>query len=489
MKKNFLYGVLLSGVVSVAFLTCCNPVNAVEPCNDINLDVLGNFENEISSKEETKTESLVSEDNTAQLYASISRQGSSDSDVSVSNNNYSLESNTKLNSGIYPYLVNYFNNFYDEDLIIGNNINILSFTNEQMNDVIMHDENIAGNIKNTADIADKSVPDAYDFDNNDVVKYKLENGGSAYISSGGTSNYDGIFSNVLTKKQRQALKNANKFAASDSNLAFNPINTPYTDKTVWIRPYASFEKVKLRNQPKVSNTAYGILGGLESEIYELGNGWDGVWSVYAGYNGSHQSFQGNHINQNGGTLGLVGMAYKGNFFTGLTVNVGASMGEADSTYLSGDDDFAMLMSGIASKSGYNFELANGKFIIQPHFLLGYTFVDTFKYRDIQGGTRSFEQIHAVQLEPGVKFVGNLSNGWQPYADVSVIWNILEDENKFRANDAALPELSIKPFVKYGVGIRKTLGEKLTGYFQTFLTQGGRSGVGLQAGLRWTLGKS
>ena len=56
-----------------------------------------------------------------------------------------------------------------------------------------------------------------------------------------------------------------------------------------------------------------------------------------------------------------------------------------------------------------------------------------------------------------------------------------------ANDVSLPELSVKPYVKYGVGIRKTWGERFTGFFQTFLTHGGRNGVGIQIGFRWSLG--
>ncbi len=110
-----------------------------------------------------------------------------------------------------------------------------------------------------------------------------------------------------------------------------------------------------------------------------------MWSVYGGYNGSHQSYDGVSIYQNGGTLGAVGMAYKGNFFTGLTANV--------------------------------------------------------------------------------------------------------DRTHFTANDVSLPNLSIDPFVKYGVGIRKAWGERFTGFLQTYITNGGRNGVGIQAGFRWTLGKT
>ncbi len=304
------------------------------------------------------------------------------------------------------------------------------------------------------------------------------------------NSYDEAFRNMdmymlMTKKQRQALKNANKYAAADSSLAFSPLSTPYTDKAGWIRPYTTFESVGLKNGPDVSNVAYGMYGGLESEMYDLGNGWGGIYSIYAGYNGSHQAYQGNSIYQNGGTLGVVGMAYKDNFFTGLTVNVGANAGQADTMY--GKDDFSMLMTGIASKSGYNYELADGKFVIQPSFLMSYSFVNTFDYTSAAGLRIDSDPLHAIQLEPGLKFIGNLQNGWQPYAGVSVIWNIM-DKTQFKANDVSLPELSVKPYVKYGVGIRKTWGKRFIGYLQTFLTNGGRNGIGIQAGFRWTLGK-
>ena len=306
------------------------------------------------------------------------------------------------------------------------------------------------------------------------------------------NSYDNAFRNMdmymlMTKEQREFVKLRNKYAsAADENVVFDPTITQYENKSGWFRPYATFENVGLHNGPRVSNVSYGSFFGGESEMYDLGHGWDGMWGVYMGYNGSHQAYDGVSIYQNGGTLGAVGMAYKGNFFTGLTANVGANAGEASSMF--GHEDFAMLMAGVASKTGYNWELAKGKFIIQPSFLISYTFVNTFDYKNAAGVSISSDPLHAIQLEPGIKFIGNLKNGWQPYLGVSFIWNVM-DRTHFQANDIALPNLSVDPFVKYGVGIRKAWGEKFTGYFQTYITNGGRNGVGLQFGFRWTLGKT
>ena len=290
---------------------------------------------------------------------------------------------------------------------------------------------------------------------------------------------------LMTKEQRQALKLKNKIASADGKVLYDKALARQEKPEGWVRPYATFESVSLSNGPKVSNVAYGTLMGGESRMKDLGHGWDGILSAYIGYNGSHQTYNKNSIWQNGGTLGLVSMAYKGNFFTGLNVSAGASAGKASTMF--GDDDFAMLMAGVASKTGYNWELAKGKFIIQPSWLMSYSFVNTFDYTNAAGVRISSDPLHAIQLQPELKFIGNLKNGWQPYASVAMVWNIM-DKTKFRANNVSLPEMSVRPYVKYGVGVRKSWGERFVGYFQTYITNGGRNGVGLQTGLNWTIGK-
>ncbi len=305
------------------------------------------------------------------------------------------------------------------------------------------------------------------------------------------NSYDEAFRNMdmymlMTKKQRQALKLRNKYAASDGNLIFDPTSSQTDNAALWFRPYATFENVPLKGGPRVSNVAYGSFFGGDSELYNLGHGWDGMFSIYAGYNGSHQAYDGIGIYQNGGTLGLTGMAYKGNFFTGLTVNAGANGGEASTAY--GTDNFSMLMAGIASKTGYNWELAEGKFIIQPSYMMSYSFVNTFDYTNAAGVKIDSNPLNAIQIEPGIKFIGNLKNGWQPYLGVSVVWNIM-DKTNFNANNVSLPELSVKPYARYGIGVRKTWGDRVSGFLQAFFTSGGRNGVGLQAGFRISIGKA
>ena len=177
--------------------------------------------------------------------------------------------------------------------------------------------------------------------------------------------------------------------------------------------------------------------------------------------------------------------YKDNFFNATTVSVGASVGENHTMY--GNEDFTMLLAGVANRLGYNFEFKNGKYIIQPSMLLSYTFVNTFDYTNAAGLNIESDPMHVIQLAPGVKFIMNTKKGWQPYATVNMVWNILDKQN-VTANSVRLPEMSIDPYVQYGVGLQKRFKDKFVAFGQALVSNGGRNGVSLTFGLRWFLGK-
>ena len=304
--------------------------------------------------------------------------------------------------------------------------------------------------------------------------------------------YDQAFSNMdmtmlMTREQRQALKMHNKYAYNGDgfgSVATSSGAIPEERAGVWARPYSSFENVHLKNGPKVSNVMYGTFFGGDSSIKEFKNGFDGIFSAYVGYNGSHQVFNHNSLWQNGGTLGLTGTLYKGNWFGGWTIATGLSGVDANTMY--GSEDFGMWSIGTALKTGYNWELLNNKFIIQPHMMVSYSLVDTFNYTNAAGLKISSDPLNAVQLAPGLRFIGNLKDGWQPYLGLDFMWNIM-DKTKFDAMETSLPQLSVKPYIQYGVGVQKRWGERSTGYAQAMFRNIGRNGVILSFGYRASFG--
>lgn len=297
--------------------------------------------------------------------------------------------------------------------------------------------------------------------------------------------YDNAFQNtvsnmMLPKIQRHASLFQNRYAISDGGYQYNEENAH-----TWFRPYTSIEKVSFKNGPDVDNIMYGTFIGTDGKLYQLKNGKIAQLSAYLSYNGSHQSFDGNSLYQNGGTLGVVGSLYKDNFFTVLTANAGASSVSASTMY--GTDKFPMLMSGIASKTGYNLEFLGGRYVLQPNLLLSYSLINAFNYTNARGLKIESDPLHAIQVSPGARFFANTNSGWQPYLSADMKWNILDD-SKFTAADVALPEVSIKPYVEYGLGVQKITGDNIFGYMQALVRNGGRTGIALSAGLDILLGK-
>lgn len=289
---------------------------------------------------------------------------------------------------------------------------------------------------------------------------------------------------LMTPEQRMAWKMRNKYASEYHTGVFAPNIIPEERDAWYLRPFSNFENVPLKNGPRVSNVSYGSLIGGESDLIELGHGWDANFSFFGAYHGSHQAYNGVGIWQNGGTIGGVATAYKGNFWTGITANVGASAARA--THNFGSDDFPILMTGAAWKSGYNWGLFNNKMVIQPSYMMSYTFVNVFDYTNAAGVRVSQDPLNAIEIIPGLRIIGNFKNGWQPYLGVNMTWNIM-DRTKFYANEVALTELSVKPYVEYGVGLQKRYGDRFTGFGQAMLRNGGRNGIALTLGLRWALG--
>lgn len=64
---------------------------------------------------------------------------------------------------------------------------------------------------------------------------------------------------------------------------------------------------------------------------------------------------------------------------------------------------------------------------------------------------------------------------------------MQIEANVTANTAYLPELSVKPYFSYGLGIQRVFGERFTAYGQIMLRNGGRNGIAANAGMRYLFG--
>ena len=290
----------------------------------------------------------------------------------------------------------------------------------------------------------------------------------------------------LPSMDRFAKINENRYAlSSDFNNNIPGIAPEFDSKAGWFRPYVTFEKMNLRNSGAVNATTYGSLVGFDSDFQDLKHGWTGVTTGYIGYTGSQLRYSGADTTMNGGLIGFTQTFYKGDFWTALTLSTGASAGQTNTMY--GKEDFTTLFAGVGSKTGYNFEFKEGKYIIQPVWFMSYTMGKTFDYTNAAGVRIESSPMHSIMLNPSLRFIANTKNGWQPYASVGMVWNAM-NESSTSANGTKLPESSIKPYVEYGVGLQKRFKDDFIAFGQAMIRNGGRNGISLTAGFRWAIGR-
>jgi outer membrane autotransporter protein len=292
---------------------------------------------------------------------------------------------------------------------------------------------------------------------------------------------------LLPNSDRMAELNRNKYAFAstdfDGNISYDA--GELLNKGIWFKPYTSFDTMSLKNGPKVHSVNYGSMVGFDTNFKELKHGWIAVGTGYLGYNGSQLRYSNTDVSTNGGLLGYTGSFYRGNFWTAVTVSAGASVGESRNMY--GKDDFTTLIAGLASKTGYNFEFKEGKYIFQPSLIMSYSFIDTFDYTNAAGVKIDADPMHSVQINPNLKFIVNMKHCLHPYASVGMVWDVFNSSH-VKANGITLPEMSIKPYVEYGVGIQKHWKDNYSAFGQVMLRNGGRTGVALSCGFRWAIGK-
>ena len=312
------------------------------------------------------------------------------------------------------------------------------------------------------------------------------------------NSYDEAFHNMdlqmmMPYKKRMAYRFANQSALVDYSehlpskyqptVIYSSVQRAGGTNGAWFRPYVSTGSINFNNGPKVYSTLYGAYLGADSSIKHLKHS-DFQYSIYVGYNGSHESYGDNSVNSNGGMFGLTGTWYGENAFASLTVNAGATNAELETKFM--NKEYPMFATGVAAKAGYNFEFADGKFIIQPSYLMSYSFVTPFEKGSVAGMNIQSKPLNGINISPGIKFIGNLGEGWQPYAEARMVWNLF-NKTEYSTALIDIPSVSIKPYAQYGVGIQKLWGERSTGYIQFMMRSGGRNDISFSAGYRYDLG--
>ncbi len=291
---------------------------------------------------------------------------------------------------------------------------------------------------------------------------------------------------VITRQMMAQERTANKYSATEP--LFAPYQYSAKDGTLWYKAYANFERLSMTHGISAGNNAYGSLIGADFPLVELENGWKIIPTAYVAYNGAHQNFNGVSMYQNGGQIGAMGTAYKGDFLTSLLVYGGGyanDMNVNNAAFGSASDTTGNWFAGVASKTAYNFHLAKD-FIFQPTALVSYNMFGNQNWHSnfgAMGMNAGF--MNGINIAPGMNLIWNKKT-WSLYATVQYMYNIMGGVDG-RAGNVALSNVRMRHgYLEYGVGVTKVFKDRLTSYFQITLRNVGRTGIGFQFGLNWKI---
>ena len=291
---------------------------------------------------------------------------------------------------------------------------------------------------------------------------------------------------VITRQMMAQERTANKYAATEP--LFAPYQYSAKDGTLWYKAYANFERLSMTQGLSVGNNAYGSLIGADFPLIELGNGWKIIPTAYVGYNGAHQTFNGVSMYQNGGQIGAMGTAYKGDFLTSLLVYGGGyanDMNVNNAYFGSASDTTGNWFAGVASKTAYNFHLAKD-FIFQPTALVSYNMFGNQNWHSnfgAMGMNAGF--MNGINIAPGMNLIWQKKT-WSLYATVQYMYNIMGGVDG-RAGNVTLDGVRMRHgYLEYGIGATKTFKDRLTSYLQITIRNVGRTGIGFQFGLNWKI---
>ena len=268
-----------------------------------------------------------------------------------------------------------------------------------------------------------------------------------------------------------------KLPIRSANNTFTP--NKLSQEAIWAQPYGGKEDLNLSHGPKVDIRSHGIIAGADSNVKELSKNWSTATTIYAGFNGTHQKYDNVKIQQSGGVIGATQSFYNHDFYTAITAAAGFNRNRAETSL--GNEYFNSYMAGVASKTGYNIELKNGKYIIQPSLQLAYSQIATPGYTNRAKAKISSDKLQTWTLNPNIKFIANQPE-YQPYMSVGYVHSFA-NKTGFKANNIRLPEMHTKPYWEYTLGFQKTWHEGVYGFIEGTIMTGGRKGADITLGIR------
>ncbi len=393
------------------------------------------------------------------------------------------------------YIINTIGTLGSEGIINISDFNLINFPTlgTSVTFRIFNSDNISPNVIFTATKNVIKTP---------TVIYALVSDGGGYYTLGSTGynsvSFRGQVATLAAYNNQLTVNNAlfdhiyidseNLIADNNKNkyVSISPLFAPYQysreDGSVWYKTYLTLETLSMTHSLNVHNDAYGSLVGVDFSAIQLQKGWKFLPTAYIGYNGGHQTFDGVGMYQNGGQGGFMGTFMKDEFIASILAYGGGYLNDMSIEGFS--DTTGNWFAGTAVKSAYNLRPSRN-IILQPNVLVSYNaFGEQNWGSDFGALSMQSGLLNGINVAPGINLICG-GETWNVYGTVQYMFYINDNVNGSVDNTLSLPDVSMRHgYIEYGAGATKTWKERLLGYLQITFRNGGRTGVGFQAGLSW-----
>jgi len=238
----------------------------------------------------------------------------------------------------------------------------------------------------------------------------------------------------------------------------------------WVSVIGFDDNVDFDKFQTVDSEIMSVIGGVTSDRIQTSLG-DTTYGIYAGYLDGEQKYNGNKLNQKGGYIGLGSEIRNNETVVQGTINTGFIGNEDKHSF--GNDKFDTYWTGVALKGGYDYKL-NDTTTITPNIYTSYTFVNSEDYTSKSGARIKNDNLHLWEIAPGIKANKSFTNGWNGFIQAKYAI-VMDNGGDATVDSIALPNISTKNYVEYGIGADKDLNDAWSLSAEINRRDGGREG--------------
>ena len=267
-----------------------------------------------------------------------------------------------------------------------------------------------------------------------------------------------------------------------------------TGVTMYIKGFGAMDKFEMKDYTKFENTNYGGIIGFDWDR-QYSDNFDATYGLFVAYAENElkeEDYEDDKLSSKNGFAGLRGNWYIGKLFFGAVLDYGylAQKVEIKDEYEEYDNDFKIQSIGFSAKAGYNFEVAEKSFTIQPNVVFNSNYLLVEEYDmpldgpDYTAKTKA-EDTYNFAVAPGLKIAKTLGKCWIVTAEGKYVF--VSDNGKVKYendyDEATLPDTYYKEYASCGLGIEKIWGYTVL-HIKGHKTFCGRDGYMVNAGIEF-----